>query len=101
MVNQFNISTNALTTSIDKTTEAVNKLGIGTNKAGDSMISYQEKMDLMEKSTQKELMAIEARERWHMKIKEKQKKSLRLLILKIELCILCLIDMTHFLTLIS
>ena len=72
MVNQFNISTKTLTTSIDKTTEAVNKLEIGTNKAGDSMISFEEKMDLMEKSTQKELMAIEARERWHMKIKEKQ-----------------------------
>ena len=71
MVKEFETQTKTLVTSIEKTTQAIDKLELGAGKAADGMMSFDQKMDLMEKSTQKELMAIEARERWHLKIKEK------------------------------
>ena len=59
---EFDRSTKSLTTSIEKTTTAIEDLELGAGKAGVSMMSFEEKMDLMKEATNRELMAIEARQ---------------------------------------
>jgi len=64
---EFDKSTKALTTSIDKTTKAISDLELGAGKATDGMMSFEERMDLLKESTNKELMAIEARQQGDVK----------------------------------
>ena len=67
MVKEFETQTQTLVTSIDKTTQAIDKLELGAGKAGDSMMSFEEKMDLMKEATNRELSAIEARQQGDIK----------------------------------